>query len=67
MLTDRAYSSVTFADILAIVERHGGIQRTQERARQFTERARQVVSEFPDSPWQRALFTLTSLVTARDR
>jgi len=67
VLTDRAYSSVTFADILAIVERHGGIQRTQERARQFTERARQVVSEFPDSPWQRALFTLTSLVTARDR
>ncbi len=66
-LTDRNYDAVPFADISAMVERHGGIQRTRERARQFTDHARQIVSEFPDNPYQRALFTLTDLVTARDR
>jgi octaprenyl-diphosphate synthase len=58
---------VPFADILAMVERHGGVQRTRERAQQFTDRARQIVAEFPESPYQRALFTLTDLVTERDR
>jgi octaprenyl-diphosphate synthase len=50
-----------------MVERRGGIRRTRERAQQFTDRARQVVAEFPDSPYQRALCTLTDLVTDRDR
>ena len=59
--------TVPFADILAMVERHGGIQRTRERAQQFTDRARQIVAEFPENPYQRALFTLTDLVTERDR
>jgi octaprenyl-diphosphate synthase len=66
-LADRSYDSVPFADILAMVERHSGIQRTRERAQQFTDHARQIVSEFPENPYQRALFTLTDLVTARDR
>jgi len=67
VLSDRNYDRVGFAEILAMVERHGGIQRTRERAQQFTDRARQIVSEFPDNPYQRALFTLTDLVTERDR
>jgi len=67
VLSDRSYDSVPFADILAMVERHSGIQRTRERAQQFTDHARQIVSEFPENPYQRALFTLTDLVTARDR
>jgi octaprenyl-diphosphate synthase len=67
VLLDRSYDSVPIADILAMVERHSGIQRTRERAQQFTDHARQIVSEFPENPYQRALFTLTDLVTARDR
>jgi octaprenyl-diphosphate synthase len=67
VLADRSYDSVPFADVLAMVERHSGIQRTRERAQQFTSHARQIVSEFPENPYQRALFTLTDLVTARDR
>ncbi|HXJ40067.1 MAG TPA: polyprenyl synthetase family protein [Bryobacteraceae bacterium] len=67
VLRDRNYETVSFAEILAMVERHAGIQRTRERAQQFTDRARQVVGEFPDNPYQRALFTLTDLVTERDR
>jgi octaprenyl-diphosphate synthase len=67
VLCNRNYDRVPFADILAMVERHGGVQRTRERAQQFTDRARQIVAEFPESPYQRALFTLTDLVTERDR
>jgi octaprenyl-diphosphate synthase len=67
VLADRDYDAVPFADILSMVEKHGGIQRTRERAQQFTDRARQIVAEFPDNPYQRALFTLTDLVTERDR
>ncbi len=67
ILEDRNYDKVSFADIYAMVERHDGFQRTRERAQQFTDRARQIVGEFPDSPYQRALFTLTDLVTERDR
>ena len=67
VLLDRSYEQVPFAEILALIERHGGIQRTRERAQQFTDRARQIVGEFPENPYQRALFTLTDLVTERDR
>jgi octaprenyl-diphosphate synthase len=67
VLTERAYDSTPFPEIFSVVEGRGGIQRTRERAQQFTDRARQLVAEFPDSPYQRALCTLTDLVTERDR
>lgn len=67
VLRDRNYDAAPFADIYDFVERHGGVQRTRERAQQFTDRARALVHEFPDSPCQRALCTLTDLVTERDR
>ena len=66
VLRDRSYDAVPFANVLALVERYGGIHRTRARARQFTDRARQIVAEFPDSLCRRALFTLTDLVTERD-
>ena len=67
VLEGRSYDAVPFAEILAMVESHSGVQRTRERAKQFTDHARQIVGEFPENPYQRALFTLTDLVTARDR
>jgi hypothetical protein len=38
----------------------------KERAQAFTEKARGIMSEFPDSPYQRALYGITELVTERD-
>jgi octaprenyl-diphosphate synthase len=67
VLRERTYDSTSFAEIFSMIERGGGIQRTRERAQQFTERARQLVAEFPEGPYQRALCTLTDLVTERDR
>jgi geranylgeranyl pyrophosphate synthase len=66
VLTDGNYDQVTFSKILNILNRHQGIERAQERAQAFTEKARAIISEFPASPYQKALTAVTDLVTARD-
>jgi geranylgeranyl pyrophosphate synthase len=38
----------------------------KERAQAFTDKARQIISQFPESPYQRALLSVTELVTERD-
>ncbi len=67
VLADGNYDQVPFGKILQILTRHQGIERAQERAQEFTERARAIIAQFPDSPYQRALMAVTNLVTARDR
>ena len=66
ILRERSYDSVAFPRILAMIERYHGIARVKERAHAFTEKARGIISEFPDSPYQRALYSVTDLVTERD-
>jgi len=63
VLRDNSYDAVPFANALEIVDCYGGIQRTRARAKQFTDRARQIVAEFPESHCRRALSMLTDLVT----
>ncbi|MDX1979412.1 MAG: polyprenyl synthetase family protein [Bryobacteraceae bacterium] len=67
VLADRNYERVSFERILEIIRRHRGVERVRERAQQFTERARTIITSFPDSPYQRALLAVTDLVTERDR
>ncbi len=67
VLRDRNYDAASFEQILAFVEARGGLRRTRERAQHFRERAQQIVSEFPETPYQRALLTVTEMVTERDR
>jgi octaprenyl-diphosphate synthase len=66
VLADGNYDQVPFGKILHILHRYGGIERAQERAESFTEKARAIIREFPDSPYQRALLAVTNLVTDRD-
>lgn len=66
VLEDRDYRNAPFRQILAMVERYRGIERVRERALAFTGRARLAISTFPDSPYQRALYALTDLITERD-
>jgi len=66
ILRERSYDRVPFPQILAMVERYQGIARVKERAQAFTEKARAIIAEFPDSPYQRALYSITELVTERD-
>jgi len=66
VLADGNYDQVPFSKILHILNRHRGVERAQERAESFTEKARAIIAEFPESAYQRALAAVTDLVTARD-
>jgi octaprenyl-diphosphate synthase len=66
VLLDGSYDRAGFAEILELIERRQGIERARERAQQFTEKARSIIAEFPESPYQRALWAVTELVTDRD-
>jgi octaprenyl-diphosphate synthase len=67
VLDDNSYDRVPFAGVLNMVERCGGIDRTRQRAKQFTSKARELLATFPDSAAQRALQAATNLVADRDR
>src|ERR1044071_1077989 len=66
ILRQRNYDTVPSERILALLEKYGAIDRVKDRAQAFTDRARQIISEFPESPYQRALLAITDLVTERD-
>ncbi|MCL4401484.1 MAG: polyprenyl synthetase family protein [Acidobacteria bacterium] len=66
ILRERNYESVSFGEILDLIEKYRGIERVKERALRFTEKARATMAEFPESPCQRALHAVTDLVTERD-
>jgi octaprenyl-diphosphate synthase len=66
ILEERSYDRVEFRQIRALIEKYHGFDRTQERAQAFTDKARRLICEFPESPYQRALFAVTELVTDRD-
>ena len=66
VLRDRNYERTPFEAILKLLEKYHGIQRVRERAQAFTDKARQIITEFPDSAYQRALLSITELVTDRD-
>jgi octaprenyl-diphosphate synthase len=66
ILRDGDYARAPFLGILALIEKHRGIERAMRRAEVFTEKAREIIGVFPESPYQRALQALTELVTGRD-
>jgi octaprenyl-diphosphate synthase len=66
VLEDRNYERVAFESILELIRRHCGVERVRERAAAFTDKARAIILEFPESPYQRALYSITALVTDRD-
>jgi octaprenyl-diphosphate synthase len=66
ILRQRNYGEVPFSRILSLLEKYRGIERVKERAQAFTDKARRIINEFPDSAYQRALLAVTELVTERD-
>ena len=66
VLRQRSYREAPFAGILALLDKYHGIERVKERAQAFTDKARGIINEFPESPYQRALLAVTELVTERD-
>jgi octaprenyl-diphosphate synthase len=66
VLADGNYDQVPFSKILHILNRYHSVERAQERARSFTQKAREIIAEFPESAFQQALASVTGLVTNRD-
>jgi octaprenyl-diphosphate synthase len=66
ILRQRSYDEIPLSQILALLKKYRGIERVKERAQTFTDKARQMIGEFPDSPYQRALMAVTELITERD-
>jgi octaprenyl-diphosphate synthase len=67
VLADGSYDQVPFGKILQVLTRHKGIERAQQLAQSYADKARQIMLEFPESPCQKGLMSVTDLVTARDR
>jgi octaprenyl-diphosphate synthase len=66
ILRERNYDRVPLRRILQLLKHHCAIERAMDRAQAFTDKARALISEFPDGPYQRALYAVTDLITDRD-
>jgi octaprenyl-diphosphate synthase len=66
VLADGNYEQVPFLKILHFIRKYRGIEVAMEKAQAFTDKARSLMGEFADSPYQRALMAVTGLVTERD-
>lgn len=66
VLNDGNYDQVPLLKILQILQKHRALDRAQQRAQHFAAKAREIILRFPDSPCQRALLTVTEMVTDRD-
>jgi len=66
VLRERTYDTVPFEYVRNLIDKYAAVRRVQERAHQFTGKARQLIAGFPDSPYQNALDAITDLVTDRD-
>ncbi len=67
ILKDRNYDRVPFTTVLEIIEKYNGVEKAHERARHFTDRAREIIEEFPDSPYRKAVLNVADIITDRDR
>jgi octaprenyl-diphosphate synthase len=66
VLSERSYANVPFARVLELICGRGALERARARAQAFTDAARGIITAFPTSPYQRALYAITELVTHRD-
>ncbi len=66
VLSDGNYETVPFMEIRKLLNRHKGVERAMDRAQSFTDKARALISTFPETAYQKALLAVTELVTDRD-
>jgi len=66
VVRERSYANASFNAVLSALEQSGGIDRARERATAFADKARTAIHAFADSPFQRAMATVTELVTDRE-
>ncbi|MBV9759218.1 MAG: polyprenyl synthetase family protein [Acidobacteriaceae bacterium] len=66
VITAGSYEQAPLMHIVHILERHNAISRAYERAHTFTQKSRAIITDFPESPAQRALHSILELVTGRE-
>jgi octaprenyl-diphosphate synthase len=67
VLRERAFRSVSHAQVMAILERYGAIESAGRAAEHFAAQARACLQNFPDSETRRALLWIPDFVIARDK
>jgi octaprenyl-diphosphate synthase len=66
VISEGSYEHVPFMRVLQMLETHGAVPRAYERAHAFTNKARSILTTFPESAAQRALMSILELVTERN-
>ncbi len=66
VLKERGFVSIAAAEIVALVDQSGAVERTRHRARQFVDEACRTLESFPDSAYKRALEAIPQFVLSRD-
>ena len=67
VIREANYDNVSRSDLLAAVERAGGLERARARADQFAETARVSLDNLPDSDYCDALRAIPTYVLERER
>ena len=67
VLAERRFATVTRAQILEILHRHGSLAYAMDTACAYAEAARQSIAELTESDYKRALLWVPGFVTSRDR
>jgi geranylgeranyl pyrophosphate synthase len=66
VLEEEGFHSVQFSEILELVEHYGTLQATQEKAQEFSDKARGFLEGFPSSPFKDALRSLPDFILERE-
>jgi octaprenyl-diphosphate synthase len=67
VLSERAFNSVTHADILAILNRYGSLDAANAEAIRYAEAAKVDLAPFPENDYKRALMLIPQFVVERDK
>ena len=67
VLRERAFASVSLAQVLCILNRYGSVEAAIARANQFAEDARQSLASFPDTEIKRALLWVPDFIVQREK
>jgi octaprenyl-diphosphate synthase len=66
ILRNGNYDGYSVEDVRAFLDDYHAVDRARARAHEFAAKARAIIAEFPESPYQRALAAVAELVTDRD-
>ncbi len=66
VLREREYRSVSLDAVLKLLDRYQGIELARLRAAEFSEKAREWITDLPESPCKAALASVTELVVDRE-